>query len=159
MGVVDSQVKVANSYLNSLTKINISALDNEEISEKLPEQIYNPSSLTDIDNLHYSQNINKESSKPKQGLILNGKKIPNQIYKCQKYYFINTCPFDSLTEIFSFIYVNNQLFRNFVNSFKEASNYLNMIYNYVKSSFDSFTLYQDRAEVLFPISKLTKDID
>lgn len=51
------------------------------------------------------------------------------------------------------------MFRNFVNSFKEASNYLNMIYNYVKSSFDSFTLYQDRAEVLFPISKLTKDID
>ena len=101
--------------------------------------------------------LNLDSANKEQNIIENGSSLGKRKYKGNSYYFKNTCPFDSITELVISAYIHRINCKEFINSFKNENEYMLMICNYVKKNFYKEIIYSKRAELLFPNSIMSSD--
>lgn len=126
-------------------------------------------SVLDIENMgvqliNTSENNSKNefTSPTARNLVINGNRLEIKYYRINQslmqLHFRNTCPFDSILELLTSAYIQNNNFALHVNKNKHnnLAGILNVIVDYCETSFQEELLYINRAQLLYSHYKLQK---
>lgn len=138
-------------------------LDNEDSKPK-NATVMSSESVNEVDfdfqTVHASSPIHQPHQNSRiecRNLILNGLNFDIQMFSIGDNWrllkFLNTCPFDSIFEILSTLYMECQSFAQDVQNHKSVNetNFLKAIINYYETYFNSELMYQIRANILHPM--------
>lgn len=113
----------------------------------------------DFNNIHTST-PHKTILDDNHPLILNGYRIDMKPYFLDKSFlslkFINTCPFDTIFEMFTTLYIENDIFKTDVLTILDdtTSDFLNALSGYYSNSFSLEVFYDKRANILYQMYKV-----
>lgn len=96
-----------------------------------------------------------------RGLVFNGNKMGQNIYcmngTLKSLRFQNTCPFDSVFEIMTTIYLENEKFKlDVINQCYNSSSIFHCIVDYCNNDFNTDYVYNHRCDILYPLYENAK---